>query len=150
MVQHTSWMSIKRQQKNSHIWNGAKHLETVILSQSTQDTRDNRASSKINETYYIVNKKNKELIQLLLTSSQRRYLLIDFIKSICPEQKKDKLAQKIMLNPKHGYLVTKTNHPELNQILSSMRFRLVIPIKKYEKTKRSYKFNLIFVEKNLL
>ena len=32
--------------------------------------------------------KSKELIQLLLTESQRRYFLIDFIKSICPEQKK--------------------------------------------------------------
>ena len=32
--------------------------------------------------------KSKELIQLLLTLSQRRYLLIDFTKSICPEQKK--------------------------------------------------------------
>ena len=31
-----------------------------------------------------------------------------------------------------------------------MKFRLVIPIKKYETRKRSYKFNLIFVEKSLL
>ena len=31
-----------------------------------------------------------------------------------------------------------------------MKFRLVISIKKYETRKRSYKFNLIFVEKSLL
>ena len=31
-----------------------------------------------------------------------------------------------------------------------MKFRLVIPIKKCEVKKRSYKFNLIFVEKSLL
>ena len=34
--------------------------------------------------------KSKELIKLLLTQSHRRYHLIDFLKSICPEQKKSK------------------------------------------------------------
>ena len=59
--------------------------------------------------------KSKELIQLLLTESQRRYFLIDFIKSICPEQKKKpNYQEKIMLNPRNGNLVTKNNHLELN------------------------------------
>ena len=55
-----------------------------------------------------------------------------------------------MLNPKNGNLVTKNHHLDLNQITSLMKFRLVILTKKYEARKRSYKFNLIFVEKSIL